>query len=156
MVLIGLSLLACMVTGFLDNALSLAIGTTVGILGLTSLAMLAAYWSRTMLTLNSVIEKLADNEPENIRVNSRSLIAPLLEAIIDFSEESSSKEKQIAKQSSEFNLQVQLLEKEKKNTEAILYSLNDAVLVCDAMDRVILANSAAENLFGQGHHLTRR
>jgi len=146
--LIALSLIACMVTAFLDDALSLTISTVIGVIGLTALALLAAYWSRTMITLNTVIEKLADNKPEDIQVNPASMLAPLLNAVINFSEQSSSNEKQLQKQSSEFHLQLQLLEKEKKNTQAILYSINDAVIVADAKDRVILANSAAEDLFG--------
>ena len=147
LVLVGLSLLACMLSPFIDSPKSIAFGTTVGLIGLTSLAALSAYWSSTMIKLNTVIEKLAQCNPENIELDSKSMLAPLLEAVVKFSEESSVKEKQLIKQSSEFHLKVQLLEKEKKNAEAILYSINDVVVVGDAMDRIILVNSAAESLF---------
>ena len=147
MVLIALSLLSCMVTAFIDSGLSQLVGTTIGFLGLTALASLAAFWSRTMMSLNVIVDKLKKNDPENIRVCPSPTISPLLDAITKYSTDAISKEKELQKQSRDFNLQVQLLEKEKKNTEAILYSINDAVLVVDSMDRVILANSAAEELF---------
>ena len=147
MILIALSLLSCMATSFIDSKVILIIGTSIGFAGLTALASLAAFWSRTMMSLNIIVDKLKKNDPENIRVTPSPMITPLMEAITKYSTDSISKEKELQKQSREFNLQVQLLEKEQKNTEAILYSINDAVLVVDSMDRVVLANSAAESLF---------
>lgn len=44
-------------------------------------------------------------------------------------------------------LQARLAEKQTRNTEAIIHSLSDAVLVVDKMDRVLLANRAAARLF---------
>lgn len=147
MSLIAMSLLSCMITAFIDSGISLTIGTVIGFLGLTGLASLAAYWSRTMMALNVIIDKLKKHDPENIRVCPSPMITPLLDAISKYSTDAAGKTKELEKRSREFNLQVQLLEKEKKNTEAILYSINDAVLVADSMDRIILANSAAEELF---------
>ncbi len=48
------------------------------------------------------------------------------------------------------DLQVQsrLSEREKRQTEAILYSLRDAVLVVDGADRLLMANEPAAQLFG--------
>ncbi len=48
------------------------------------------------------------------------------------------------------DLQVQshLSEREKRQTEAILYSLHDAVLVVDGADRLLMANEPAAQLFG--------
>ncbi len=48
------------------------------------------------------------------------------------------------------DLQVQsrLSEREKRQTEAILYSLHDAVLVVDGADRLLMANEPAARLFG--------
>jgi two-component system phosphate regulon sensor histidine kinase PhoR len=48
----------------------------------------------------------------------------------------------------DLRLRTGLLERQKRHTEAILYSLRDAVIVVDEMDRVLLANRAAEQLFG--------
>jgi len=51
-------------------------------------------------------------------------------------------------QDSEMVVRLQLLERQKKDTEAIIYSIRDSVLVTDASDRIIMANAAAERLFG--------
>jgi two-component system phosphate regulon sensor histidine kinase PhoR len=48
----------------------------------------------------------------------------------------------------DMTLTVQLLQQRKSSTEAILNSIRDAVLVTDDRDRIILANNAAETLFG--------
>lgn len=48
----------------------------------------------------------------------------------------------------DMNLRLELLSRRKSDTETILNSIRDAVLVTDARDRVILANEAAERLFG--------
>jgi two-component system phosphate regulon sensor histidine kinase PhoR len=42
----------------------------------------------------------------------------------------------------------QLAERQKRQTEAILYSLHDAVLVVDGSDRLLMANEPAARLFG--------
>ena len=42
----------------------------------------------------------------------------------------------------------QLAERQKRQTEAILYSLRDAVLVVDGSDRLLMANEPAARLFG--------
>ena len=49
---------------------------------------------------------------------------------------------------SDMTLKVQLLRQRKSSTEAILNSIRDAVVVTDDCDRIILANTAAETLFG--------
>ena len=48
----------------------------------------------------------------------------------------------------DLRLRTGVLERQKRHTEAILYSLCDAVIVLDESDRVVLANRAAGHLFG--------
>ncbi|HPS55821.1 MAG TPA: ATP-binding protein, partial [Sedimentisphaerales bacterium] len=47
----------------------------------------------------------------------------------------------------DLKLDVQLSEQKKLNTEAIIYSIRDAVLVADNNDRIVMANNAAGKLF---------
>lgn len=54
------------------------------------------------------------------------------------------------RQLSELRLQFQLLQRQKRNTEAIIYSIRDAVIVTDSSDRLLLANQPAANLFDFG------
>jgi len=48
----------------------------------------------------------------------------------------------------DLQIRSQLAERQKRHTEAILYSLRDAVLVVDGSDRLLMANGPAARLFG--------
>jgi len=58
------------------------------------------------------------------------------------------KASQCNKETKDLRLQVQLLKRQKRNTEAIIYSISDAVIVADASDRLLMANEPAGVLFG--------
>ncbi|MDD5134193.1 MAG: ATP-binding protein [Phycisphaerae bacterium] len=58
------------------------------------------------------------------------------------------KASQCVKETKDLRLQVQLLKRQKRNTEAIIYSISDAVIVTDANDRLLMANEPAGVLFG--------
>jgi two-component system phosphate regulon sensor histidine kinase PhoR len=58
------------------------------------------------------------------------------------------KASQCNKETKDLRLQVQLLKRQKRNTEAIIYSISDAVIVADANDRLLMANEPAGALFG--------
>jgi len=47
----------------------------------------------------------------------------------------------------DLQIQIQLSQRQKANTEAIIYSLCDAVIVVDEFDRLLMANEAAGRLF---------
>jgi len=47
----------------------------------------------------------------------------------------------------DLQIQIQLSHRQKRNTEAIIYSLRDAVIVIDEFDRLLMANEAAGRLF---------
>lgn len=55
---------------------------------------------------------------------------------------------QCARETKDLRLSVQLLKRQKRNTEAIIYSIYDAVIVTDANDRLLMANEPAGALFG--------
>jgi two-component system phosphate regulon sensor histidine kinase PhoR len=55
---------------------------------------------------------------------------------------------QSVKDAKDAKLQLQLLKRQKRNTEAIIYSISDVVIVTDASDRLIMANDPAGKLFG--------
>ncbi|MHC4743917.1 MAG: PAS domain-containing sensor histidine kinase [Planctomycetota bacterium] len=48
-------------------------------------------------------------------------------------------------------IQIQLAQRQQKNTEAIIYSIRDAVLVVDQCDKLLMANESAGKLFGFDH-----
>lgn len=50
-------------------------------------------------------------------------------------------------QKKELDIQMRVAETERQNTEAIIFSISDAVLVIDSFGELVLANTAAEQLF---------
>jgi len=55
---------------------------------------------------------------------------------------------ELESQIKDLQIQVQLSQRQKENTEAIIYSIRDAVIVVDEFSRVLMANEAAGRLFG--------
>lgn len=47
----------------------------------------------------------------------------------------------------DIKLQFQLLQRQKRNTEAVIYSISDAVVVADGHDRLLMANEPASKIF---------
>jgi len=54
---------------------------------------------------------------------------------------------ELQRQLRELQIQNQLSEKQKRNTEAIIYSIRDAVVVIDEAERLLMANEAAGRIF---------
>jgi two-component system phosphate regulon sensor histidine kinase PhoR len=58
------------------------------------------------------------------------------------------KASQCSKETKDLRLSVQLLKRQKRNTEAIIYSIPDVVIVTDASDRLLMANEPAGEFLG--------
>jgi len=54
---------------------------------------------------------------------------------------------ELEKQVKDLQIQVRLSQRREKNTEAIIYSIRDAVIVIDEFDKLLMANEAAGQLF---------
>jgi len=54
---------------------------------------------------------------------------------------------ELEKQVKDLQVQVQLIQRQRRNAEAIIYSIRDAVIVIDEFDRLLMANEAAGRLF---------
>jgi PAS domain S-box-containing protein len=65
-----------------------------------------------------------------------------------FMDETNEKVKTLQNENTDIGLQLQLTQRRKNSVEAILNSIRDVVIVTDDRDRIILANAAAEKLFG--------
>ena len=55
---------------------------------------------------------------------------------------------ELEKQVKDMQIKIQLLRKQKNNTDAIIYSIRDAVIVVDESDRLLIANESTGKLFG--------
>jgi two-component system phosphate regulon sensor histidine kinase PhoR len=58
------------------------------------------------------------------------------------------KQLSLEEQIKQLQIQLQLAQRQKQNTDAIIYSIRDAVIVVDEFNRLLMANEAAGNLFG--------
>jgi two-component system phosphate regulon sensor histidine kinase PhoR len=119
-----------------------------GLCILIAVSAIMNYWTKTIDSLDVISEKLKNGKPDELHMRGNVAIEPLLDAVRQFSMVSVQETREMEKKSAEYNLELQLLNKEKKNTEAIIYSIRDAVIVSDEYDRLVMANIAAERLFG--------
>lgn len=71
----------------------------------------------------------------------------LADAVADKIRHYQDNQKALENQIKELQLNVQLSQRQKQNTEAIIYSIRDAVLVVDEYNRLLMANEAAGILF---------
>ena len=77
-----------------------------------------------------------------------SLLKDIGKATERFMDETNEKVKALQNENTDIGLQLQLTQRRKNSVEAILNSIRDAVIVTDDRDKIILANTAAEKLFG--------
>jgi len=122
-----------------------AIVATVVALLLT--AVLGFFLFQTGRSLSAMSDSLRPESPSCVEIRRCSILKSLEERFNHFVEAAAEKLAQIEKHNSRTALQLQLMQRQKKNIEAIIYSIRDSVIVTDEFDRVILANGAAEELF---------
>lgn len=77
-----------------------------------------------------------------------SLLKEIGTATERFMDETNEKVKALQNENTDIGVQLQLTQRRKNGVEAILNSIRDAVIVTDDRDRILLANAAAEKLFG--------
>ncbi len=76
-----------------------------------------------------------------------SKVEELHRAIAERFDELTTRIGEYARQVKDLQLQIQLSQKRTHNTEAIIYSIRDAVIVVDEFDKLLMANEAAGRLF---------
>jgi len=121
---------------------------TAALVGLTALLCLAFYCASIMTSLCRLVDMLKNEKLGRIKMKTSSLISPLADAIVRFAADYTERADKVEDQHSSLTLQFQLLQKQKRSIEEIVYSIRDAVIVTDAFDRLVLANTAAQKLFG--------
>ena len=107
-----------------------------------------------------VMQRSLGHVEERLRVLSRedrldplgSCVPPELAAVMEALEEYVGRVRvrveRLRIQKQELDLQMRMAEAERRHTEAMIFSISDAVLVIDTFGELVLANAAAEKLFG--------
>ena len=124
------------------------------IAGAVGVILLGWYWLRLAGAITSIARLLKNNGMGSVGIAGRLLFPVRVNQIEQFCTIIRGRiddyELRIAgyeKEIKELQIQIQLSQKREKNTEAIIYSMRDAVLVIDEFDKLLMANEAAEKLF---------
>jgi two-component system phosphate regulon sensor histidine kinase PhoR len=113
-----------------------------------SLAALAAYGLRFSKEYSSVLFSLNSASGDSIDrteyVVLSALVAGINKSVNACRDNISAMHRQIG----DLNIQLQLSRQQNHNTEEIIYSIRDAVVVTDTAEKILLANQAAGEMFG--------
>ena len=123
------------------------IWATICVVALFGISALTFWCVQILASTELMRESLSRTPPMNIAIRRNSVVKPLETGFNKFVGEHNERFEGVERENSEIGLQLQLLQRQKRNTEAIIYSIRDSVIVVDAFDRVTLANAAAEQLF---------
>jgi two-component system phosphate regulon sensor histidine kinase PhoR len=112
------------------------------------------YQLRLSMTVTSIARLLEDGETDGISARMR-FFAPLrmtkkgelCRAVSEHFTGCMDRIAEYEKQVNDLRVQIRLSQRRGKNTEAIIYSIRDAVVVIDESDRLLMANEAAGRLF---------
>ncbi len=130
-------------------------------IGAVSVIWLGWYWLRLAGEITSIarrlkketgdckskiskIRRLYDGENRKSKISK---IDELSEAIGERIDSYSNVIAGLEKQIEDLQIQIQLTQRQKRNIEAIIYGIRDAVIVIDEFDRLLMANEAAGGLF---------
>ena len=115
--------------------------------GAVAVILLGWYWVRLVKGIGAVTEFLKHNKSSDLKVGGNAVINGLVEAINNRFSGNTNYIAELEKQLRYLQIKVQLLRRQKINTDAIIYSIRDAVVVIDEFDKLLMANEAAGKLF---------
>ena len=145
--LIAAALITGLFAGYSSAKPALPVMAILSLLGIVVTAYLGWYCWSLHKVLASAIAKLRGNSTSAILPNESNVRA-LNQAIEGFLQDNTSHNGELQQQVKDLQLQVQLWQRQKANSEAIIYSIRDAVIVCDSFDKVVMANKPAGRVFG--------
>jgi two-component system phosphate regulon sensor histidine kinase PhoR len=116
--------------------------------GAVGVIWLGWYWLKLFGEITSIAGFLRKDKSSHIKPGGSIVLNELRKAINSRFSGNSSYIGELEKQIKDSQIKIQLLRRQKKNTEAIIYSIHDAVIVVDESDKLLMANEAAGELFG--------
>jgi two-component system phosphate regulon sensor histidine kinase PhoR len=108
---------------------------------------LGVYAYRLNRSVTSIANRLNEQSPP-VCANGPAVAVELNHAIEQRLKDYRQMEQSLHEQVNQLNIQLQLAQRQKQNTDAIIYSIRDAVIVVDEHSRLLMANEAAGKLFG--------
>lgn len=101
--------------------------------------------------ITSIAAWLRRDKPEPINSIPNAAVKSLVEAINAAFDRYANQAAESQEHLKDSQIQIQLSKRQQKNTEAIIYSIRDAVIVVDEYDKLLMANEAAGKLFSFDH-----
>lgn len=127
--------------GLTWRALIWSICTAVGVV------WLSWYWLRLGRAITSIANRLRSEQPADVKLCNSTIVKELNEAIDKKFGRERNRRLALEKQIEDLQIQIKLSQRQKRNIEAIIYSIRDAVIVIDESDKLLMANEAAGVLF---------
>jgi len=118
------------------------------LLGAVGVVWLGWYWLSLAGRITSIAGWLKKDGQARIKPGGNPAINALSEAINERFDAYTNHISELETEIKELQIQIQLSQRREKNTEAIIYSIRDAVIVIDEFDKLLMANEAAGRLFG--------
>ena len=143
-IIVACALAVCAAMAFIGGGAAFA---AVGLssAGLLALALLASHSFRTTSSVEAMARLLRRNALADR--DERQIASNLSRSLDDFIHTYTRKVDVLEKQTANMQIKLQVARKEKKNIEAIIFSISDAVLVTDDFGNLLTANMPAANLF---------
>jgi len=102
------------------------------------------YWLKLSGEVMSIADHLRQGRPATAKTT---MLKELGETLTAYTQRKTDKELLLGQKIKELQVQLQLSHRQRRNTEAIIYGIRDAVVVIDEFDKLLMANEAAEDLF---------
>jgi len=123
-----------------------------GLLAGLSILLAVLIWQNLSSSYRKIRQQLHQFEAEGkiglIMIDERDELADLVSCINQYLTGIKSRLQENRLQNKELEIQARVAEAERRQTEAMIFSISEAVLVTDKFDELLMANPAAEKLFG--------
>jgi len=116
--------------------------------GAVGVILLGIGYARTAGAVTSIAARLASSSSTGVDREPSPAYRGLIQALDERLADGEKATQRFRTELKDLEIRSQLCERERQHTEAILYSLRDAVIVIDGSDRLLMANGPAAQLFG--------
>jgi two-component system phosphate regulon sensor histidine kinase PhoR len=125
------------------------------IIAAVGVILLGWYWLRLAGGIISIIKELKADKTSHLKFVGSKIVNVLREAINERFNHNLGYIAELEKKIKDLQIQVRLSQGQKKNAEAIIYSIRDAVIVIDEFDKLLMANEAAGKLFNFDYKISQ-
>jgi two-component system phosphate regulon sensor histidine kinase PhoR len=120
--------------------------------GAVGVILLGWQWLRLTGAITSIARQLEQKQFKCIKPGGHRIAKKLCEAVNGFFSSQTGYIAELKEQVKDLQVQIQVSRGQKKNIEAIIYSIRDAVIVIDEFDNLLMANEAAGRILNFNFH----